>query len=133
MNILSELLGSFISSIFYIIISKIFDSSLSPEVSNFISLLITLLIDIFFQTLIYKKLHLFKRKGFLPKAIFFEFIGVIINQIIFQLIYNYLKKNNKIINILNIRMNASLITYILYTFFIRKHIVIGPLKNIKDI
>ena len=123
MNVLASSVGSFISSFIYFLFSYLFDKELSHKVSNIISYLISIGVDITLQTFFFKKFHLLKDKTFLMKAFLFECVALIINQILFDVLYDYNKKKKKNINILYIRMFVSLIIFLLYTYPIRKYIL----------
>ena len=123
MSIISSTVASLLASIIYFVSSFIFDKQLSAKVSNIISSILSVSVDVILQSYFFKKPQLLKSKTFLAKAFVFEMFTVYFNQLLFSKTYKYAKEKNLKIKTIYIRLFVSIILFLVYTYPVRKFIL----------
>lgn len=123
MSIISSSIASIIASLIYFVFSFFLDKKLKPNISNMISSVLSVSSDVVLQSYFFKKTHLLKNKQFLVKAFIFEMLTIYFNQLLFDKVYNYSKKQNIKIKMFYIRLFVSILLFFIYTYPVRKYIL----------
>jgi len=109
------------SSILYLLISKILDNFISPIYSNAIGLLVDIILDFIFQSLIFlNKINLYNT-NLLIKFIGSKIITTLSSQILFTIYILYFGKKNN--NLTLLRIIISLLVFIFLVFPLSKYFV----------
>ena len=109
------------SSILYLLISHNLDNFISPIYSNALGLLIDIILDFIFQSLIFLNNINLYNTNLIIKFIGFKIITTLSSQILFTMYVKYFNKKN--FNITLLRIIISSLVFIVLVFPLNKYFV----------